>query len=368
MKFVFILNLICEPNSIKRINEFQTRGYDVEAFGFDRHLGIDNKPDKIDIQIIGNYYDSLPYYKRLPIICRGIKKVLVKTKEDKCIYYLRGLDVALCFRLLSCKNYIYEEADMAHVNLNSTILKSSFELLDKLVIRRSLLSVFLSEGFVRYHFTKDRPANVHVIPNKLNPIIVNYPYQKAKSINNQRLKIGFVGLIRYKSIFNFAWAFCYHYPQFEFHFFGAFSEIEDESQFFPLRDFSNCFFHGKYSNPGDLPLIYSQIDLVLSTYDVDKGNVLYAEPNKIYEAIYFETPIIVSSATYLADKVKQLDIGYAINAMDANEVVKFIKQLTVENIQEKIGNIRKIDKRDVLSVNDDFFGKLELLLKAKKGD
>ena len=35
-------------------------------------------------------------------------------------------------------------------------------------------------------------------------------------------------------------------------------------------------------------------DMVVATYDVTIENVRYAEPNKIYEAIFFETPIILS--------------------------------------------------------------------------
>lgn len=363
MKVVFILNLSCEPNSIKRINEFHARGYEVEAYGFDRYLYIDNRPDNVDIQIVGSFYESYSYIKRMPIIVKGIRYVLNRTKGAECVYYLRGLDVALCFLLQSSRNYIYEEADMAHVNLKYSFLRNVFEIADKLIIKKSVLSVFLSEGFVKYHFANKIPANVHVIPNKLNPSITGYSCANIKKIDIQRLKIGFVGLIRYKSIFNFARAFCLNFPLCEFHFFGTFSAIEDERLFCPLYQMGNCFFHGRYTNPKDLPHIYSQIDLVLSTYDVEKGNVLYAEPNKIYEAIYFETPIIVSKGTFLADKVGRLGIGYSIDAMNDDSIVELVSCLTVDEIQGKKKNMRKIDKCDLLSVNGDFFEKMKLLLK-----
>ena len=362
MKIVFILNLSCEPNSIKRINEFQARGYDVEAYGFDRHLGVNNKPDDVDVRIVGDFSNSLPYLKRLPIIYKGIREVLQNTSHQECLYYLRGLEVALCFLILSRKQYIYEEADMVHVNFNNHLLKRFMEMMDKMVIKKSLLSVFLSEGFLKYHYGNQNPANVHVIPNKLNPLIVNCPYVSSQKLDVQRIKIGFVGIIRYRSIYNFARIFCQNFPQGEFHFYGVFSTGEDEKTFLSLKNYKNCFFHGKYTNPQDLPQIYSQIDMVLSTYDVDKENVRYAEPNKIYEAIYFETPIIVSSKTYLAEKVERMGIGYAINAMNDDDVVRFISQLTERDLQRKIDNTRKIDKRDVINVNDSFFNKLESLI------
>ena len=122
MKVVFILNLFCEPNSIKRINEFQARGYDVEAYGFDRHLSINYQPDGVEVQIVGDFSNSLPYLKRLPIIYKGIRKVLQKTSHQECLYFLRGLEVALCFLALSRRKYIYEEADMVHVNFNNHLM------------------------------------------------------------------------------------------------------------------------------------------------------------------------------------------------------------------------------------------------------
>lgn len=79
-------------------------------------------------------------------------------------------------------------------------------------------------------------------------------------------------------------------------------EIEAES----LKDINNIFFHGAFKNPIDLPKIYSKIDFIVATYDTTTLNPQYAEPNKIYEAIFFRTPIIVSYNSYLANKVNKL--------------------------------------------------------------
>ena len=103
----------------------------------------------------------------------------------------------------------------------------------------------------------------------------------------------------------------------------------------------------------DLPDVYGSIDLVLATYDVKYENVKYAEPNKIYESIYFETPIIVSSGTFLAKKVKRLGIGYDVNAMNEEEVVAFVKNLNEEDLSKKRANAKAIEKRKTLNINDD---------------
>ena len=116
----------------------------------------------------------------------------------------------------------------------------------------------------------------------------------------------------------------------------------------------------------DLPGIYSQIDVVLSAYDVRGINPRYAEPNKLYEAIYFEKPIIVSSNSFLADKVERLGIGYAVDALNEDEVVGLVKSIDGKSIEEKKINIKKIDKKDCINSNEEFFTLLEKkLLKTK---
>ena len=174
---------------------------------------------------------------------------------------------------------------------------------------------------------------------------------KLIAFSNETISIGFVGGPRFDSVYNFIDAFCRNFPKGEFHVFGG----PVTEQFEELKKYKNCIFHGFFKNPIDLPEIYSSIDVVVATYDTKFENVRYAEPNKIYESIYFETPIVVSSGTFLADKVKRLGIGFDINAMYDEEVVNFINGLTAEKLKEKAQNAQAIDKRLTLNVNDEFF-------------
>lgn len=82
--------------------------------------------------------------------------------------------------------------------------------------------------------------------------------------------------------------------------------------------------------------------MVLATYDVKYDNVHYVEPNKIYESIYFETPIIVSEGCFLGEKVKKLNIGYTVNALNTIDIKKLIDSLTIENINNKIVPIKRL--------------------------
>ena len=363
MKIVFIVNALHMQRCVKRIDEIAENGYQVEAFGFDRGVDVRKRPVSCNINVIGEINNSTGYLKRLNTIYKGIKNVLKSTKSEKVIYYLFGLDNAMFFMLQSRKEFIFEESDLVHTYIKSRLARRFFEWVDKKAIKRSLLSVFTSEGFIRYHFGNFKPNNSIVIANRLPLTVKSLPLEIKKPLNMKHLAIGFVGFIRFKSIFNFCKVFCHHFPENEFHFFGTIDNDNDRKLFEPLKDYKNCHFHGVFHHPNGLPSIYAQLDLVLSTYDVENENVRYAEPNKIYEAIYFKTPIIVSSGTYLAEKTNELGIGYDIDAMNDYEIIKFVEGLTEDSIKEKKEAIDRIEPHYALNINDEFFDTLKCVLK-----
>lgn len=359
MKVVFILHDISAQPCIKRVHEFIENGYDVEICGFDRgfqsNIGIKN------VNIIGSFNSLLPYYKRLPIMVSAINSVVKHYKGENVIYYLFQLDVALAFRLCtSSKKYLYEEIDLMHTYFGITIIKRLLEKFDKYMIKRSLMSAFSSEGFLAYHYGGNYPANVYLIPNRLSKSIIDVQLIEKKK-KSDILRIGFVGMLRYRSVKNFIKTFCENFPECEFYVFGKVNEKERDA-FEELKKLSNYNFKGAFKNPDDLPEIYSNLDLVLATYDIDFENVRYAEPNKIYESIYFETPIIVSKNTFLEKKVFKLGIGYSVDAMDSEDIKRLVKNLKENGIDDKIESCRKIKKEDCLNVNTFFFEQLKVIL------
>ena len=88
-----------------------------------------------------------------------------------------------------------------------------------------------------------------------------------------------------------------------------------------------------------------------------------AEPNKFYESLYFDTPIIVSEGTYLSERVRQFNSGYVVDAMNDNSIDNFINGLTFKDINEKMESIKKVPKKDSVNINDEFFLKLKQVLK-----
>lgn len=353
-KIVFIIPSASDSHYKNRITEFISNGYEVDVYAFEREGRKYNNTDLQKINIIGTLTNK-NYISRISTYYNSFRKIWNIYKEENPIFYLGGLDIAMCFHLFnSHADYIFEECDLTHTY---TKAKKIFELIDKQVIKNSLLTIFTSEGFIRYHFKKNTSNNICLVENKLNPEILSYGIDNKRQFNKDNLSIGFVGSPRFKSIFNFIDVFCREYPHYTFHIFGG----PITERFKVLEKYKNCIFHGYFKNPDDLKYIYSTIDLVISTYDVKFDNVRYAEPNKLYESIYFETPIVVSSNTFLAEKVNRLGIGYDVDPLNEYEIINFIDKISLENYNSKLDRIKSINKESTLNINDHLFKKLKSL-------
>lgn len=364
-KYIFIISNIHLPRCVNRVREFHKKGYEVEVYYFDRTI-FNNKVGQLDVPMhsLGELEaGSGSYFKRMPRQYSIIRDVVKKHKKENVVFYLFGFDMALIYHYcFSNKPYIFEESDLRHTYFPS-VLKKVLEVIDKRIIKKSLMTVFTSEGFCNYHFGDKIPDNVAFIPNRLSPGIKSVQLLPHKEFDKEKISIGFVGSPRFKAVYNFVKVFCTNFPNYEMHLFGEplLDGIEE------LRGkYNNAFFHGTFTSPQDLPSIYSSIDMVLSTYDAEVENVRFAEPNKIYESMFFEVPIIVSKNTFLASKVEKLGIGYAIDAADDNEIISFVNSITEESLKERICNIKKIEKDSLISINDGFYQKLDSKLNNLK--
>lgn len=355
MKFIFIIPSVNDSHARNRIVEFIEKGYEVNVYGFERTNNKKSNPSPYKIVSLGTLSDKR-YTNRIKLYYKEFKRLGRIYNPNEVVFYLFGLDIALFFHMANPGfRYVYEECDLTHTY---TRFKKPLELIDRIIIKQSILTITTSEGFIKYHFKDKVPSNVCVVKNKLNSAILDYAVKQKRVFDKSNISIGFVGAPRFKSIYCFIDVFCRNYPQYIFHVFGG--PIPPE--FEPLRNYANCVFHGFFKNPDELSEIYSSIDLVLSTYDVEFDNVKYAEPNKLYESIYFETPIIVSSGTFLAEKVRGLGVGYDIDPLNEQSIIDFVQNLSKEKLAVCQSNAQKISKRNLVSINDHLFEKLRLAI------
>lgn len=354
-KIIFISNNLNSTHDKTRIEEFIKCGAEVEVYGYTRENenGKKRKSEFYTAQILGHVFPA--YKSRISVYYKTLKQLRKEKKGIDCIYYFFGLDITAVFLLLG-KNvkYVYEEADLVYTYMSDRIIRNIFKLIDKYAIRNSYLTALTSEGFIRYHFGNNVPDNVVLVPNRLNESVLKVEYSPKTKDPNKGVRYGFVGAPRFKAIHNFIDVFCRNFPNKEFHIWGG--PIPED--FEDLKIYKNCIFHGYFSSPVDLPKIYSSLDVVLSTYDSEFDNVRFAEPNKIYESIYFETPIIVSTNTFLEEKVKKMGIGFSLDATNENEIVRFVKDATYIEVQKCVGKIKSIDKNECINKNDDLIDRV----------
>lgn len=356
-KVVFILSSIQDSHQTNRVTEFVSEGYNVDVFAFNRkNVKSKNTNFPFEVRIIGEFDFHEPYRNRILKIYNAVKFIAsaYRNKSDVVFYY-QGLSIAMFAAYMIKSPYIYEECDLLHVSLRNKLLRSILDRIDKNVINRSLLTILTSKGFADYHFGNKVPSNIVFVTNRLQKSILDLPIFPPKEPNINKLDLAFVGSMRYDSIYNFVKVYLENFPQHNFHLFG----VMFHDKFRDFEKFPNFFNHGAFRNPDDLPGIYSKLDIVLCAYDSRGINERYAEPNKLYEAIFFEKPIIVSDGTFLAKEVRSMDIGYIIDALDDDSIISFINSINVQSIRAKQINACKIDKETFcINSNEFLFSKI----------
>lgn len=143
-------------------------------------------------------------------------------------------------------------------------------------------------------------------------------------VKNDEFTVGFIGAIRYKKqMRNLIEA-------------GKrvgvkvlFAGVEYEPvEIEPLCKSVNGFeWYGKFDFMSEAAGLYERCDAIYSVYDADMENVKVALPNKLYESIYCEVPIIVARGTYLAELVEEWGVGVSVDHNSIDELVVAINGL-----------------------------------------
>lgn len=352
---VFIALQLSQPRCIKRIETFRKAGFPIKVYGFDSGLYSSTlKKLPFDVEEIITRDKNVGKLQKIKFFSATIRRILKENKNNS-IFYFFGFEIASIAWINGCKNYIYEEADVTASRSSNIIIRNTLLAVDRAIIRKSRLTVFTSQGFVKYLFGKKHPKNITLMPNKLSSYFDAEKKATVKSsdMDIKHIKFGFIGLIRYpNTIIRFAKVIGKHFPQHEFHFFGDAEKkdyIDEE-----LRSYKNVVIHGTFENPKDLQDVYSKIDISIVCYDTSSGNVRIAEPNKLYESIFFETPIVVSLGTFLEERIKRYKVGYAIDASKDESIINFTNSITrndINTIKERMKCIpytELVDSSDLL--------------------
>jgi glycosyltransferase involved in cell wall biosynthesis len=347
-RIVFFVPQLSQPRSIKRIETIIQQHPDYLVYGFDRNLYNCNL-SSIRF-IVTKLFPTKKNRNKIVRILKytlSIKSVLRDLKKDDVVFCF-GIYMGIMVNFFSNNDYIYEEGDLKSARFSNPFLKCIFKMIEKILINKSKITVLTSNGFIDYLFKNEgKPRNVIIIPNKMNSCYLNEDRKCAFNLNTKKIRFAFIGFIRYPNILlRYINIIGSHFPMHEFHLWGdgAFIDVLRKE----IEKYDNVYFHGQFRSPGDLSSIYSKIDINIVCYDAKCGNVNIAEPNKLYESIFFYKPIIVSKGTYLAKRVKELGVGFDLDCSNDISVIKFIEDISNLNFSNCIDNMKKISSTDLI--------------------
>ena len=332
-EIIFIVQQLSQPRCIKRITNFIDAGYQVRVFGINNGLYQENLHranfDVEESMLINKNGRTLT---KIVQYFTFIRYALQAAKKENIVYAF-GFEVGAVVSLLYRGKFVYEEADVSAARVKQPLLRSFLVYLDKRIIGRSQLTVFTSEGFQDYLFPQEKKYShkTLLIKNKLHNSFRYQVRTPSSEVNVSSISFGFVGLIRYSNtILRFAKIVGSRFPEHRFHFWGdsAGNILDDEN----WSKYSNVYFHGGFANPRDLAKIYATIDINVACYDPASGNVSIAEPNKLYESMFFGKPLVVTAGTYVHRRVESFGIGFGIDALSDEAITTFIENLTTDAI------------------------------------
>lgn len=329
---VFISPNLSQPRCIKRVTSFYESGCVCEVYGYERgNYDVNKYPEGVNVTVFSKIEDGINYVSKLRLAYYDVKSIIKKYKHNEVLFYSFSMQHSMICRLFGVK-YIYEISDILYAYPRFMQYLKVFKWIDKKLIKNSHKTVMTSGGF--YDFFGLKSSKIMVIPNKVSPKLETIGKRERLTLSGERIRFAFIGGIRYESVARFAKVIGERFPQHTFSFYGVCSPAVKKLIDFDaiINKYDNVEHYGMFKSPEDLPGIYKNVDIVIACYDVSTLNERLAEPNKLYEALFFCKPIVVSDDIFLGNRVKELKCGYSIDASTDESICCFITSLTTSSI------------------------------------
>lgn len=332
-KISFLLSFSPNPRMKKRINLLKTN-YITSLIYWKRTEKniwgrVEGEIETVEINILSN--NGKPLLRIIPTVKFAFRALrsLHKIKPD-CIY-VQNLDmlcIAFAYKIIfeNKVKLIYEIADIHSLLIDHqrSLLKKIAQIILRRIDRKLCkyidLLVNTSDKFYDVYYSKFVPKEkLLVIPNI--PDVEVFKNYKKKTCGE--FTVGFIGAIRYKEqmkmLINAA-------KKANIRVLFAGSGIDNEIENM-CCGYDHVSFYGEYDYKTEISKLYGMVDCIYSVYDADMTNVKIAIPNKLYEAIFCELPIIVAKGTYLAELVEKMGVGISVSHKNEIELFNVLNLL-----------------------------------------
>ena len=335
-------SIINDSRITKEAKTLQDAGYDVKILGWDRDgffqsNGNNENLKNIEIKLYtkkSKYGSGIKNIFKLLSFEIWLLKNLCKNKNNIDIIHSCDLDTAIPAKKISKKynkKLVYDIFDYyvdSHYVPRS--LKRMIEKQEINIINSADLVILCTEERKR-QIQKANPKKCIVIYN--TPDIENYNLDRKiiKSSSN-KIKLAYVGILQENRLLKEIGETIKKYPDIELHI-GGFGEYEEYFEELS-KEYSNVFYYGRMKYE-DVLCLEKDCDILFATYNPVIANHRYSAPNKLYEAMALNKPIIVCKNTGIDRIVEQENSGYVIR-YDSNDFFSII--------EEKYHNFRKISE------------------------
>jgi glycosyltransferase involved in cell wall biosynthesis len=370
-KMMLIFPHLPNPRMIKRIEVLKTE-FDLEVIYWDRKLDIgriNEVPNDVKTKVItrkANEGNPLRRINTTFSVLYNIWNYIIEFKPDT--LYISKTDMLIAgviYKLMKNKgvNLIYEVSDIHPLLIDQQrgilyrLISNALKMVERFLSNRVDLLVVTSEYFYESFYIKWIDfSKVFFLPNTPDSTVFNNYCRE----HNEKFTVGFIGAIRYakqlEMLIDIA-KVC------DINVFIAGKGVDYERIENYSKDNDNVEIYGEYVYKTEIKRLYEKVDCIYSVYDTNLENVKIALPNRLYESVYTNTPIIVSKGTYLGKIVDRNEIGIAINSDYPKELEQAI--IDLKNNKE----LRRLIKKNCEKLKDkwklDTYNK-NLIIKLKE--
>ena len=336
-KIAIIISHTPNPRILKRIKSLEN-DFIISLIYWDRGQSI-KRPFEINekhkvTHITVNAAQGNMVARIIPLMKYLIKVLRLLITENPEIIHAANMDmlfIATTYRKIYNKKVkiIYEVADLPNysvihrINSIKSLTAVALQWVEKRLTRGISKLILTSPYFWEVYFSKFISKDKYMfIPNTPSRTL----FSKYIKKEHERFTVGFIGSVRYvrelKMLIDAAGEVSIDIEVFIAGIGPGYQEIYEY-----CRDKKYVKIYGPYNYEKDIVYLYEEIDCTYSVYNAQLENVKIALPNRLYESIVCEIPIIASKDTMLGEFIVSKQIGTTIAFDDKEELKKQIYEL-----------------------------------------
>jgi len=213
-------------------------------------------------------------------------------------------------------------------------IKPYYWAMDK-AIKNSYATVISSKGYESF-----LPKYDYIIAHNIDKTNIEASIAKRSnnSNNSERIRISFIGLVRYFDENKKLLSILKNDERFILQYYGSNSEVLEK--YCLEQEIYNVEFHGWFQ-PEETSRFYAQTDVINNVYGNRLRSLRTALSNKLYFSAALKMPILVSPNTYMYEITSEYGFGYAVdcnNTKLADDLYNWYQNISIGHCSPRYGD------------------------------